>query len=116
MLLKKITQGFVVQVFDTEKGRWTSQEFVAGDQTEYEAEDGEPMDCLKFTELVGGGDEPYLPFDMVQPQAESTASLAEKLREVISDTGGFVSDHMDELIGLLETAVRESLQEHDDEE
>ena len=116
MLLKKITHGFVIQVFDPSKGRWISQEFVAGDETEYEDENGETIDDLDFTEQAGGGEEPYLPFDMVQPEAESTASLAEKIREVVSDSGAFVTDHMDELIGLLESAVVESLQEHADEE
>ena len=116
MLLKKITHGFVIQVLDPSKGRWTSQEFVAGDQTEYETEDGETINDLDFTEQAGVGEEPYLPFDMVQPEAESTASVAEKIREVVSDTGVFVTDHMDELIGLLETAVMESLREQADVE
>lgn len=115
MSLKKITHGFVIQVFDPSKGQWTSQEFVAGDQTEYETEDGETIGDLDFTEQAGGGKEPYLSFDMVQPQAGSTASVAEKLREVISDSGAFVTEHMDELIGLLETAVVESLQEQAEE-
>ena len=56
MLLKKVTTGFVVQTFDTEKQKFVSQEFVAGDQCDYENEDGV---------------EDYLPYDMVQPSDDS---------------------------------------------
>lgn len=57
MLLRKITTGFVVQVFDTSLARFVSQEFKAGDQTEWLDEDGKDMGAL----------DPYLPFQMVQP-------------------------------------------------
>jgi hypothetical protein len=63
MLIKKTTAGFVVQVFDTELHRFTSQEFVAGDQCDYEDERGEAVD-RKLLET--DGKEAYLPFDMVQ--------------------------------------------------
>jgi hypothetical protein len=58
MLVKKITTGFVIQTFDTETRKFTGQEFVAGDQVDYENEVG--MLVKSFKE--------YLPFDMVQPQ------------------------------------------------
>lgn len=65
MTIKKITTGFVIQVFDTDLNRYTSQEFVAGD-TDYENDDGEALD---FTEIpFKDGTEPYLPFDMKQPE------------------------------------------------
>lgn len=67
MSLKKITHGFVVQVFDVDKRRWTSQEFVAGDETEYETDDGAILDCDEFAERAANDQEPYLPFEMVQP-------------------------------------------------
>lgn len=59
MQLQKITIGYVVQVYDTELGRYVSQEFVAGDQVMVEDMEGNPVD----------GDEipDYLPFDMLQP-------------------------------------------------
>ncbi len=63
MIVRKITTGFVVQNFDTEKQKFISQEFVAGDQVEVEV-DGEPIDSSE----VEGLDETYLPFDMVQPE------------------------------------------------
>lgn len=52
MLLKKITAGYVVQTFDSDKGKFIAQEFIAGDETEYED---------------GAIENAYLPFDMVQP-------------------------------------------------
>ncbi len=64
MLVKKVTVGFVVQVFDTKTKRFISQEFVAGDQCDYEDENGKPVD-KKALEV--DGTEAYLPFDMVQP-------------------------------------------------
>jgi hypothetical protein len=79
MLVKKITTGFVVQVFDTDLGRWVSQEFVAGDdiQTEYEGEGGDPVDSdlLTVKKQVKGKrgrkrtvkEEANLPFEMKQP-------------------------------------------------
>ncbi len=67
MIIKKITYGFVVQVFDDSKKmkKFISQEFVAGDQCEYENEGGMIVDpsCLEVD-----GQEVYLPFDMVQPK------------------------------------------------
>ena len=64
MLVNKVTAGFVVQVFDTELGRFVSQEFVAGDQTDYEDKDGNAVES-KVLEVDGM--QAYLPFDMVQP-------------------------------------------------
>jgi hypothetical protein len=65
MLVNKITAGFVVQVFDTEKRRFVSQHFVAGDDCQYEDQDGDPVDRKA---LDVDGKEAYLPFDMVQPK------------------------------------------------
>ena len=70
MLVRKITQGFVVQVFDTAKKQFVSQEFVAGDQCEYEDERGEAVDS---SVLEAGGQEAYLPFHMVQPETAKDA-------------------------------------------
>ena len=60
-MIYKITHGFVIQRFDNNK--FVSQEFVAGDQTEYEKQDG--------TQAGEISDElPYVPFEMVQPNTE----------------------------------------------
>jgi hypothetical protein len=63
MQLKKITTGFVIQTIDTETGTLTHQEFVAGDQCDYEDGVGNAIDPDEVFE----GDEPYFPYDMVQP-------------------------------------------------
>jgi hypothetical protein len=58
MGFKKITTGFVIQTFD-DNGDCTNQEFVAGDQVEYEDIDGEPFDVPA---------DHYQPFEMIQPK------------------------------------------------
>ena len=60
MLIKKITTGFVVQTYDTEKQSFLSQEFVAGDQVDHEDSAGNPVDENLIPK--------YLPFDMQQPE------------------------------------------------
>lgn len=60
MIVKKITVGFVVQSYDTETYKFVHQEFVAGDQVDWENKDGETLDSPATKN--------YLPFDMVQPQ------------------------------------------------
>jgi hypothetical protein len=56
MLVKKITTGFVVQTFDTITEKWVSQEFVAGDECDYENDKGD------YAVI-----DQYLPFNMIQP-------------------------------------------------
>jgi len=50
MQLKKITTGFVIQTIDTETGKITHQEFIAGDQCDYEDEEG---NCIDAEECFG---------------------------------------------------------------
>lgn len=71
MIINKITSGFVVQQWDTEKKAWIGQEFVAGEGCDVEyAEllavypDKDPAEAMDES---NGGVEPYLNFDMVQP-------------------------------------------------
>jgi|SaaInlV_130m_DNA_2_1039683.scaffolds.fasta_scaffold58362_2 hypothetical protein len=59
MKVKKITTGFVIQEYDVDAKEWISQEFVAGDQVEWEDENGESVDSV---------DDAYLPMNMVQPR------------------------------------------------
>jgi hypothetical protein len=56
---KKITTGFVVQEYNDD-GICTGQEFVAGDQVDWEDDDGNSIDCP--------GNDTYQPFEMVQPE------------------------------------------------
>jgi hypothetical protein len=68
MIINKITTGFVVQKFDTETRKFISQEFIAGDETEWETVSGRPVG--HDADLIygkGGVDEPYLNFEMIQP-------------------------------------------------
>lgn len=77
MLLKKITTGFVVQTYDMDKGAWIDQEFVAGDQCDYEV-NGEAVDGDHPFFSKDDGTEPYLPFEMVQPGIVEELGLAKK--------------------------------------
>jgi hypothetical protein len=62
MIINKITAGYVVQKYNTETGKCESQEFVAGDECEYETEDGNYFDVdASETELE------YQPYEMIQP-------------------------------------------------
>lgn len=65
MILNKITTGFVIQSFDTDKQEFVNQTFVAGDQVDYETEDGEPINEIDFEERIAGK-QTYLAFNMVQ--------------------------------------------------
>ncbi len=62
--VNKVTTGFVIQKFDRRLGEFVSQEFVAGDETDYETLAGEPVESDLFKVR---GEEIYLPFNMVQP-------------------------------------------------
>lgn len=71
MIYNKITTGFVIQQFDTEKNAYISQEFIAGVQVDYENKTGEALDLEELGDQGFGPHsevEPYLPFTMVQPR------------------------------------------------
>lgn len=63
MKINKITIGFVIQTWDTTENKWISQEFIAGDEVDYENEQGE---TIKPSDVFPDN-EPYLPYEMVQP-------------------------------------------------
>jgi len=58
-MVNKITTGFVIQEFD-DNGKCIHQEFVAGDQVDYENDLGEKVEVGYDTDL-------FHPFEMVQP-------------------------------------------------
>ena len=64
MLINKVTTGFVVQAFDTDKRCFVSQSFLPG-QCAYEDRRGKPVDPNLLTI---DGEEVTLPFEMVQPE------------------------------------------------
>lgn len=65
MLINKITDGFVIQVFDTETGKFVSQTFTCADGCNYEDQAG---NTVESSLLEVDGKEVYLPFDMKQPE------------------------------------------------
>lgn len=69
MIINKITTGFVIQTFDTEKKQYTKQEFIAGDPVTYEDIEGDLADSSVMA-VNPDGSEPYLPFDMIQPEKQ----------------------------------------------
>jgi len=64
MIINKITEGFVIQRWDTEKKQWLSQEFVAGECVC----ENEAGDAMEDVDMNNGGVQPYLPFEMVDPK------------------------------------------------
>jgi hypothetical protein len=73
-MLKKITTGFVIQMYDTEKRMFVHQEFIAGQPVDFENEAGEAVDPSLFKDE--DNTEAYLPFNMEQPK-ENPADLRE---------------------------------------
>lgn len=65
MIVRKITTGFVVQQFDADTGRCVSQEFVAGEQVEWEDRQGNAISDGDFGIDVEGL---YHPLEMKQPE------------------------------------------------
>ena len=57
----KIIIGFVVQTYDEQKRSFVDQEFVAGDEVEYEGEDELDDEEVEYLHSA------YLPMKMVQP-------------------------------------------------
>ena len=74
MKIKVITPGFVTQEFDTVKMEFTSQNFTASEQVDYEDAAGNNLDPIEAAELgmeFDDGTVPTLNFDMVQPKNNS---------------------------------------------
>ena len=59
MIIQKITSGLVIQNFDTETNKFVDQNFVSDSESDWEDGAGNIIDAPK--------NDPYLPFDMVQP-------------------------------------------------
>lgn len=69
MLLNKITIGYVVQTFDTELGKFVSQEFIASHKAEWEDQHG--------TYAVAPSNAGMLPFEMVGPEVIENERIVE---------------------------------------
>ena len=74
MIINKILTGFVIQQYDTDKKQYIGQEFVAGDEAQYEDPEGNCLSTKKMKKEGFGpgavGGEPYLSYDMVQPRVK----------------------------------------------
>jgi hypothetical protein len=66
MIVNKITEGFVIQSFDTEKQVFTCQSFIAGDTVSYENTLGEAIDPVQAG-MIKDNIEPVCLFGMKQP-------------------------------------------------
>lgn len=64
MKVYKVTEGYVVQVYDTKKKCFVRQSFYANNECSYEDYEGNPLDPIL---LEVDGQEMYLPYNMVQP-------------------------------------------------
>jgi len=76
MIIKKVTTGFVIQSWDIQLEQWVSQEFIAGDQVAYEIDD-KYEDAAEFVQSFMPDPEPYLPFNVVQPEEEATITYVD---------------------------------------
>ncbi len=88
MEILKITSGFVTQTFDTDRQAWVNQNFTAGDECVYEV-GGDEINVEDFRARVVGGKEPYLPFEMKQPDAQQPLSVEEQnlVKDVLRTIG-----------------------------
>ena len=85
MKCTKFTHGYMLQVFDTVRGEFVSQEFVVGDDSQWEDEQGEHIDDIFWDEKQFGPASPYLPYPnenlkVVAPSIEQQTPL-DALRE-----------------------------------
>jgi hypothetical protein len=76
MIINKITTGFVVQVFDTDRNKFIKQYFIAGDQVDMEDWYGNKVEDIKL---------PDLQFNMVQRNPDKSRKLAVSILEQFED-------------------------------
>jgi len=91
MLIRKCTNGYVEQIFDTKKRKFVGQYFIASDFCEYLTEDGKDIDSL----------DEYLPFDMVQPidHSASVWNGQEVLPVCNTILAGCISKDLTDIVG-----------------
>jgi hypothetical protein len=65
MILNKITIGYVIQSYDTDKRKFVSQEFIASDDTAYETADGDEINQKDFEDRA---DDATLLIELKQPE------------------------------------------------
>ena len=90
MKINKITDGYVIQQYDTNTDTWVSQEFISGDGVGYETEEGGVVDPA-----VMGTPEPYLPFNMTQPTVDVQSCQREIQEQLLSLLDGLVNEEVE---------------------
>lgn len=103
-LVKKITIGHVEQVYDIDNNRWISQNFIAGDEVDYEDQDGNNLSSDEILNL------PYLPFDMASPD-EQVLALSDShdlsIKVVATFQREFTESEKESAGAFIENIVRE---------
>lgn len=61
--INKITEGYVIQEFDTEKEKFVGQKFIASDNVNFEDNEGNPVSPEIKNKVLTD----YCPFEMIQP-------------------------------------------------
>lgn len=100
MTFKKITEGFVIQTYNN--GKCVHQEFVAGDQCNYEDEAGNRVDPPK--------DEEYQPYTMVNNMAAD--NMADELQKKHGRLQYDVLRRIQELEGILQR-MKKNVEDND---
>jgi len=103
MIYTKVTPGFVTQRWDADNGCWLDQSFVASDDVTWEDEFGEVMDPTEME-----GDEPYLPFEMKQPEEHLSLEAAARFDELLDAYAEEITDAMDigDVLDTARSAIR----------
>lgn len=83
MIVHRIVDGFVLQVFDTETKQFISQEFVAGASAEYQTPDGNDIDADELPEDIEN-----LGYEMVQPEQDNMSTFEEDLEDWLEGERG----------------------------
>lgn len=107
MLFVKITHGYVKQTFN-DAGEFLSQEFIAGDEVEYETEDGYG---INQDDMPLAGRE-YQPFDMANANLmkQELESLRESIQEdLLSRLDGLDEPIMDDVCQIVVDRVNDVL-------
>ena len=85
MIYVKCTEGHMLQVFDTATGKFVSQDFVVGEHSQWEDEQGKRIDP-GWDPQQFGPDGPYLPYlDEDLKVGEPTDALREEKVEALID-------------------------------
>ncbi len=106
MLIRKCTDGWVEQTFDTKKQIFVSQRFHAIDNSEHLKSEAE-LDSAALFDIDYIMDE-YLPYDMVQPRAINDLTPI-TWREVFTALHQLTDDQLDMTASVWDSELQEVL-------